>query len=127
MLCDFFRINLPYGLFRNDRGEWMAFNREYQPLGYSKREYGYDNECHEEKSKSFEILPIYAKYRGMTDRFLLELVGDEKFVKRDEKGKICQVFFYNDETNPMKCKNSSLHWESYWRKMEKISKLMVIK
>ena len=29
-LTDFFRINLPYGIRKNDKGEWVAFNREYQ-------------------------------------------------------------------------------------------------
>lgn len=34
MLENFFRINLPYGMIRNDKNEWMCFNREYMPLGY---------------------------------------------------------------------------------------------
>lgn len=34
-LTDFTRINLPYGIERNEKGEWTAFNREYlQSLGY---------------------------------------------------------------------------------------------
>jgi hypothetical protein len=34
-LTDFFRKNLPYGIARNENGEWMAFNREYLPLGFN--------------------------------------------------------------------------------------------
>jgi len=35
MLGNFFRINMPYGIIRNENGEWMAFNREYMPLGFN--------------------------------------------------------------------------------------------
>jgi hypothetical protein len=27
-LTDFFRINLPYGMNKNENGEWICFNRE---------------------------------------------------------------------------------------------------
>lgn len=36
MLNDFFRINLPYGIAQNNKGEWMAFNREYRPIGFNE-------------------------------------------------------------------------------------------
>lgn len=32
-MIDFFRINMPYGMVRNDKGEWCFFNREYTYLG----------------------------------------------------------------------------------------------
>ena len=32
-LSNFFKINLPYGIKRNENGQWTAFNREYKPLG----------------------------------------------------------------------------------------------
>ena len=34
-LFDFFRVNLPYGLKKNSKKEWIAFNREYMPLGWN--------------------------------------------------------------------------------------------
>ena len=37
MLSDFFRINFPYGLMRNENGEWTAFNRDYLPLGHNSK------------------------------------------------------------------------------------------
>ena len=37
-LTDFFRINLPYGIVRDSKGRWSAFNREYLPLGWNERE-----------------------------------------------------------------------------------------
>jgi len=38
-LGDFFRINMPYGMRRNDKGEWFVFNREYKPLGWNTKEF----------------------------------------------------------------------------------------
>jgi hypothetical protein len=43
-LTDFFRINLPYGLKRNDNDEWFCFNREYVPLGWNSKD-GYAGAC----------------------------------------------------------------------------------
>lgn len=38
-LSDFFRINLPYGIKRNSKNEWFAFNREYVPIGWNKKDH----------------------------------------------------------------------------------------
>ncbi len=124
MLCDFFRINLPYGLERNEDGEWRTFNREYMPLGYTKAlhpseirgDYGFGKQ------------PIYTKYYGLTEKLLLELAGEEQFVRRDEKGKICKIFLYNHKTNPVDQSNKqSEQWRIYWRKLERLSRLKVRK
>ena len=32
-MIDFFRINMPYGMVRIDKGVWCFFNREYTYLG----------------------------------------------------------------------------------------------
>ena len=37
-MTDFFRINMPYGMLRNDAGEWMFFNSEYTALGSKSRD-----------------------------------------------------------------------------------------
>lgn len=37
MLDNFFRINLPHGLKRQDRNKWIVFNREYAPLGWNSK------------------------------------------------------------------------------------------
>ena len=57
-LCNFFRINLPYGIYRNEHDEWFAFNREYMPLGYNstKHKRGFD---------SYSTLPLFTKYKGL--------------------------------------------------------------
>ena len=35
MINDFLRINLPYGIKKNENNEWAAFNREYLPLDFN--------------------------------------------------------------------------------------------
>ena len=116
MLGDFFRINLPYGIKRNDKGEWMAFNREYMPLGYS-------DESHKTTWHN-DNLPIFTKYKGLTEALLIKVAArDGESIKRNENGEICEVWLYNDATNPMNqtSKNNS-YWKLYWEKLEILSK-----
>jgi len=117
MLGDFFRINLPYGLKRNDKGEWMAFNREYMPIGYN-------DELYKERWTKQDDLPIYTKYKKLTEAFLIKIAArDGESLKRDEKGKTI-IGFYNDETNPMNQTSiNNTYWKLYWEKLEMLSKL----
>lgn len=118
MLNDFFRINLPYGIKKNENNEWAAFNREYLPLGFIDINF--------KQKLDFEI-PIYTKYYGITERFLLEIANNsEGSVIRDENGEIKMIFFYNDSTNPLNfknCKNAQIAWNAYFNKLKKLSKL----
>ncbi|MDO9553306.1 hypothetical protein [Rhodonellum sp.] len=120
MLNNFFRINLPYGIAPNENGEWMAFNREYMPLGYNSMVYK------KQPGKSYQEHPIYTKYKGLTENFLLSIVDDPNDIKKDNDGKIRYVFLYNDSTNPTnqsgKIKDS---WKSYFLKLEKLSQLSI--
>lgn len=123
MLSDFFRINLPYGIARNSKGEWMAFNREYMPLGYNDTSHCLANFPNSE----FFNLPIYTKYRGLTERKLIQLAAREgEAIRRNEKGEIIAVWLYNDGTNPTN-NNSKTNpfWDIYWKKLEVLSKLQV--
>jgi len=61
MLSDFFRINLPYGIAKNENGEWMAFNREYLPLGYN------DTNLKGLPGESYTELPVYTRYDNFTE------------------------------------------------------------
>lgn len=58
-LSYFFRINLPYGIARNENDEWMAFNREYLPIGFSDKQNGFDIDI----SSSY---PVHNAYKGLT-------------------------------------------------------------
>jgi hypothetical protein len=123
MINDFFRINLPYGIGCNKNGEWMAFNREYMPLGYndiSLKRGGHPRD-------SFNELPIYTKYRKFTDKFLLSLADDEKSITRDADGKIVTVYLYSDKTVPVTLKNDINLWNRYFDKIRKLSELEQIR
>jgi hypothetical protein len=121
MLSDFFRINLPYGIARNDNGEWMAFNREYMPLGYNDMKY----KKADNPNNSFLGLPIYTKYKNATENVLLKLAAnDGESIKRDDKGKIKTVWFYNDATNPAgQPKDIKKCWDLYFEKLKILAKL----
>jgi hypothetical protein len=115
MLSDFFRINLPYGMKRNSSGEWMFFNREYVPIGWNSTERHVS--IHQENP--FGELPIYSKYKGLTEAKLLKLAWSPDAVRRDEDGNINMVFFYNDGTNPQ---NNPHNWTQYFEKIQLLSK-----
>lgn len=120
MLNNFFRINLPYGIVRNDANEWMAFNREYMPLGYN-------DIVHKGTIDSFENLPIHTQYKRLTDKFLTDIAHGESGIHRNDNGDIYRVFLYNDSTNPV---NHSIDkkelWEDYFKRIKKLSKLKII-
>jgi hypothetical protein len=124
MLSDFFRINLPYGLARNEKGEWMAFNREYKPLGFNTTETSVDARTLKENSKE---LPLFSLFFGLTNRFIQEITEyDESAVNRDEQGNIHRFWLYNDSTNPMNQPDKDTeYWVIYWKKLEKIARLNV--
>ncbi|MDR1501199.1 MAG: hypothetical protein LBT43_01920 [Prevotella sp.] len=124
MLSDFFRINLPYGLARNEKGEWMAFNREYKPLGFNTTETSVDARTLKENSKE---LPLFSLFFGLTNRFIQEITEyDESAVNRDEQGNIHRFWLYNDSTNPMnQLDKDTEYWVIYWKKLEKIARLNV--
>lgn len=121
MLTNFFRINLPYGIAKNENDEWMAFNREYMPLGFNNLDFK------EHVGSSYMDKPIYTKFNGLTDVFLTEIAfHPEKGIIRDEKGKIKTIFLYNDGSNPTNQNNKKeeeIAWDSYLKKLKKLSKL----
>lgn len=120
MLSDFFRINLPYGIARNINGEWMAFNREYLPLGYN------DINLKGMPGLSYLDLPVYTKYKKVPEKLLVELADDDTSIQRDNDGLISRVFLYDDGTNPtnIQSKNRDL-WLRYFNKLEKLSGLQI--
>lgn len=113
-LTNFFRINLPYGIAKNSRGEWIAFNREYMPLGWnsitSKEPDNFENNV-------YGHLPVYTKYKNISDKKLNELILNNDWVKLDESNKISVIWFYDDRTNPTVSKN----WNNYLELIKKLS------
>ena len=120
MLNDFFRINLPYGIAKNVDGEWMAFNREYMPLGYNNTSYKGN------PGKDFLDLPVYTKYDKISDKLLAEIAWGEEGIFRDDNDKIVKVFLYNDRSNPLNQKPDKAEiWDDYFEKLKKLSKVQI--
>ncbi len=119
-LRNFFSINMPYGLFKNKKGEWMSFNREYLPLGYD------DCSLKGDLDYVFDNLPIHIKYKRITDDFLINYISfnGEKGVKKDDKGEIIKVYLYNQSSNPV-TDPSNQNWEKYFNKLKRLSILEV--
>lgn len=76
------------------------------------------------KENAYGQLPVYTKYKGLTDNKILKIIGNSGSVKRDEKGRIIRVFFYNDLTNPT---NNQKYWNDYFELIKKFSALEIKK
>ena len=112
-MTDFFRINMPYGLHRNDNGEWMAFNREYMPIGINKKTIEFD------QHSNYGDLPVFTSYPRLSEEILLRLSADKESIQRDHDGRIDKIFLYTDRSNPVINLNSdSDHFEEYWKKLQ---------
>lgn len=110
-LTDFFRINMPYGMASNEKGEWMCFNREYKPIGFATTEFTKNSDY-----------PIFVKYKSLTHKKLMalsECEGNHLMIS-NEKGIVEKIFFYNDKTNPLYGKN---YEKRYFKKLEMLFKL----
>ena len=107
-LGDFFRINMPYGMRKNEKNEWFVFNREYKPLGFNTNEH-----------IEYENYPVFVKYKGLTETKLQKLAcSKENSIQRDENGNIYMIWFYSDATNP---KDNPRHWNDYFDRIKILS------
>lgn len=117
----FLRINMPYGIAKSDKNnKWIAFNREYKPLGTNSSQGSFD------LFGSEETLPqLYTEYKRLTDKAILKIFGEE-MVRRDENGNIYQAWFYDDGTNPNNQRNhNNKYWSIYFNKLKALSKYQV--
>lgn len=118
MLNDFFRINLPYGIAKDKEGNWMAFNREYLPIGFNNEDY----KLH--PGSSYKEFPVYTKYKGVTESLLKRVAHSEDGIRRNLEGKIITVFLYNDGSNPMNRNDEKdYYFEMYFKRIKLLSKL----
>lgn len=121
ILSDFFRINLPYGIAKNKKNQWMAFNREYLPLGYT------DWDLKGTPGESYLDLPVYTKYKGIKEELLLELAEKDNAFELNEEGDICTVYLYSDSTNPMNQSDDNPElWKKYFDKLKRLSELEAV-
>ena len=111
-LSNFFKINFPYGIKRNEDGEWAAFNREYKPLGFNDHFKNFD----------FKKYPLYTKYQKFDLNQLVSLINEDvSNIQIDNEGNIKKIFFYNDKTNPS---NNPEYWEDYIKIIKVLSNLV---
>lgn len=101
MLNNFFRINMPYGITRNEKGEWSAFNREYMPLGYN------DSRLKGNIIKEFGELPIWTKYKALHEKTLLLLAYILKPLKETRMGKSIRFGFTTMEQTLLRQKRKN--------------------
>lgn len=114
-IADFVGINMPYGMIQNSKKEWFVFNRAFMPLGFNNLEFQMDIN----DGKAFNYLPVYTRLGRLTEDYLW-LLADKNvdMIRRDNKGKIVMVLFYNDTTDP----KLDVNWPSYCEKLHLLSK-----
>ncbi len=117
-LNDFFRINLPYGIEKNDKGEWLAFNREFVPIGWNEKHTGQSISAED----SYAELPIRTKYKNATEKILKQLIDETSAEEYDAQGNIKRIFLYEDGTNPVNY-NTKENWDTYLKKIKILSQL----
>ena len=66
-------------------------------------------------------LPNTSRYKGLTAKFIEELVDDAKNIKFDKQGLITSFFLYDDSTKPSS--KSARSFEKYFEKLKQLSKL----
>ncbi len=117
-LSNFFYINMPYGMKRNDDGEWFVFNREYLPIGWSnkkdERALKYDGE--------FGGIPIYTRYKSLSDKRLLSLAATKPTYNIEDE--IITIFFYKDGILDVNGRvMDKIKWSDYLKRLEILASL----
>lgn len=109
-LDNIFKINFPYGMLKDEKGNWTFFNRGYHPLSKTKSNL-------EDNTNEFS----FTKYKGLTEKLLLEIA--DRFEKGSDD-KINKIWFYNTTTNPINS-NKNDDWEKYFTIIKKLGKLKI--
>lgn len=109
-LDNFFKITFPYGMMKDKEGNWTCFNRGYHPLS---------NTISDSKDNTHEF--SFIKYKGLTEKLLLEIA--DRYEKGSD-GKINKIWFYNTITNPSNS-NKNEDWEKYFTILKKLGKLKI--
>lgn len=112
-LDNFFRINLPYGLQKDNEDRWTVFNREYLPLS--------NIDVHTEFVEDETEKYVFTKYSGMTENFLLKIAAR---LNRDSSGNLDKIWLYSDADDPLQ-HNTKENWNKYFEKLKAISVLKI--
>jgi hypothetical protein len=108
-LIDFKTTNMPYGMCRNEKGQWAIFNREYKPLGFYTDK-GSVQDGH------FDHLPIWLNYENFYLSNLKKIFPENGF-KECRNGRLL-VFFYG--TPPEKGLYDKNQLKVYFKRLNKL-------
>jgi hypothetical protein len=114
---NFFEINMPYGIVKNKKGEWFAFNRLYSPIGWNKSNTGQ----HYTSDDSYSDIPIRTKYSNATETILKQLIDEISAPEYDESRLMKKIYLYDESTNPT---THPEYWNTYLNKLKILSKLL---
>ena len=114
---NFFEINMPYGIVKNKKGEWYAFNRLYSPIGWNKSNTGQ----HYTSDDSYSDIPIRTMYDNATETILKQLIDGISAEQYDSNGQINKIYLYDDGTNPT---SHPEYWNTYLEKLKILSTLL---
>jgi hypothetical protein len=127
MLDHFFLINLPYGIRRDADGQWMAFNREYLPLGFASEDFSQSMGGLPSAWTPYSDYPVYSKYKNLSKKILMQIALNEDKVNRDENGEIYEVFFYDTASNPINQQTKANQIRAFTEYFERITPLLRLK
>lgn len=72
--------------------------------------------------KAYSEMPVYTKYKGLTENAILKIIKDVDRIQRNDEGEIVRVFFYYDKTNPQ---SNSKYWTDYFEIIKAFSKFEI--
>lgn len=101
-LHDVRSVCLPYCLKRQEDGRYIALNREYKPLGFTKRDH-----------VDYGDYPIAMKLKGMTAKKAAAL-------DVDGRANLDWIYFYNDGCIPT---DSAAHMHAYLGRLAALAKM----
>ena len=115
---DFFRINMPYGIRKDNNGRWVAFNREYLPIGWNKAK----SEIRIDSADTLEHIPVFTRYKELTHSEVAKVIKDIDLLHIVDN-ELKTIYFYGDNNYPP---SSDENWLKYSTIIRYFSKLLVL-
>lgn len=109
-----FKINEIYGIRKNDSMEWVAFNRDYTPLG-TERKSPMVKDYVDDKD-----FPLFGLSKNIKDNELKAVAWDGKEGIKMHEGSIEFVFLYADNCSPWLSKK---YLDEYYVRLKKLNQL----
>jgi hypothetical protein len=111
---NFFFINMPYGMERDDKGQWFVFNRLRLPLGWNAEHPDMD------PVHGYYGVPVYAAYEGLTDEKIDAIAVNVS--RCAATGKILMFLLYDPVNSPLRYDSGPEVWAAYFERLKKIAR-----